>query len=172
MKIRELLKRTKKDFRPPKKRYYFGRIQFGTPYMHPRSFVSTILKIVKLENKPRYNRNKNFDLLGYNISIGTPVFIYNGELGWKDKFNSPRLEWSPCFILYLFKWQFCIFWSAPDSVDNRSDDEYYEMILWYLYYADSDIVKAEQTWPWTNAGTKESTWKNKYIISNEHRRTI
>lgn len=30
------------------------------------------------------------------------------------------------------------------------------MYLWWKYYSDEDIVKAEKTWPWSSEG--KSTW--------------
>ena len=51
MKIKELLKEIKGVFKPPKKKYYFGRLAFGIPYFYPCNFHSTILSVRKL--KPR-----------------------------------------------------------------------------------------------------------------------
>ena len=81
-------------------------------------------------------------------------------MGWKDKFNSPRFEWTPSFQIWFFNLQFCIHWAAPDN----NNDLYYETILWYMKYANKDIYEAEKTWGWINYETKESTWNKEYLI--------
>ena len=161
-----ILKDIRGVFVKPKKVYYLGKLSYGTPYFYPRKFNPTILSIRKV--KPKYNRNKNFDLFGYNISIGSPIWITKDEIGWKDKFHSPRFEWSPSFKLFIFKWQFCIFWNAPDN----NEDLYYEMALWYSYYSEKDIEVAEKTWPWRDGKTKESTWNSKYLIKLDDSKDI
>ena len=45
----------------------------------------------------------------------------------------------------------------------KENEQYYEQILWYLYYSDKDIIKAEKTWGWETAG--KSTWNNDYLIN-------
>lgn len=142
-------------FIPPKKTFYFGSIVHYCPYYLPRNFIPTILKINKKEIK--YNRNKNFNLFGYNISYGSPIVIHKNDLGWKDKYDSPRFEWSPSFMIFFFSWQFCIFWKSPDG-DN---DSYWEQFLWYSQYSDKDIKKAKETWGWTSKGV--STWNENYL---------
>ena len=196
MKTRKLFKEIKGVFVPPKKNYYIGKLYFGTPYMYPVGFLSTIIKVRKLtlrsdvdrierlnkwknpdnytitdatySNLPMVRRNKEWiiNLFGnnYYIQIGWPISIYNGYLGWKDKFDTPRFEWAPSFQIYFFKWQFCIFWNAPDGYD----DDYYEMILWYLYYSNKSIEIAKLTWPWSNYDTNESTWQSKYLINYDN----
>lgn len=167
MNILKEIKQVKDIFVAPKKKYYLGRIIHGTPYFYPRRFNPTIISKStkpKADNnvsyKKKYSRNNNFKLFGYNISYGYPIYIGSHGLGWKDKFNSPRFEWTPSFYIFFFKWQFMIWWTAPD--DNN--DDYYEMILWYLKYSDKDIKKAEETWGYVDYKTKESTWNKKYIL--------
>lgn len=187
---KELNKEIKGVFVPPKKRYYIGKIVHGTPYFYPMNFNGNILSVRKLKlktqeeleayynqyphlrkrgehrfkNLPMVRRSKDwiFKLFEnhYWVQIGWPIIIYSNELGWKDKFNSPRFEWPPAFYIFFFKWQFCIWWTAPDG-DN---DKYYEMILQYLHYQDKDIKKAEKNWGWVNMDTKESTWNKDYLL--------
>lgn len=192
--IKQLKKKIKGVFVQPIKKYYLGKIAYGTPYFYPINFNSTILAIRKLELKPKeaydeYVKNyphlknssqakfrnipmgrrskdkiiKIFDNY-YFIEIGYPISINKINLGWKDKWETPRFEYVPSFQIYFFKWQFCIFWKAPDG----DDDKYYEMILWYLYYSDKDLRKAEETYPWIDYVTKKSVWNNKYIIKKEN----
>lgn len=180
------LKEIKNVFKLPKKKYYFGKLAFGTPYFYPWNFNQNILSIRKLKirtneeldsfyeryphqkknaesiysNIPMCRRSKDWIIKIFNtpfwVQIGWPISIVNYGLGYKDKYETPRYEWSPSFQIYFFKWQFCIFWNAPDD-DN---DLYYEMILWYLYYSKKDIKKAEETWGWTDYDTKKSTWNS------------
>ena len=118
----------------------------------------------KFSNLPMVRRSRDWIVKIFNeyywIEIGLPITWVTVELGWKDKFNSPRYEWSPSFQLYLFNWQFCIFWNAPDN----NDDGYYEMVVWYLNYCNKDIKKAEETWGWIDYNTKESTWNKDYLL--------
>lgn len=152
MTLKEILKQT--VFKRPVKKYYFGKIVYGTPYFFPRGFNKTIIS-----KKRKYDRNKSFKLFGKECSIGRPFKIVRTELGWKDKYNTPRQEWVPQFLIFFFKWQFCIWWVAPDG-DN---DLYYEMLLWWKYYCDEDINKARDEWGWVDSKTKESTWNDKYL---------
>lgn len=122
------------------------------------------LEDIMFTNLPMVRRNKNwtFKLFSnwYHIQIGWPFAIGNLELGWKDKFNSPRAEWNPMFYIFFFHWQFCIHWTEPTS--EKYPDKYWEQILWYLCYSGKDIKKAEETWPWSCEG--KSTWSKKYLV--------
>lgn len=192
MKTKELLKSIKGVFVPPVKKYYFGKLVHGVPYFYPRSFNKNILFVRKLKlksqseldkyveqyphlkdrfdtkfsNIPWVRRNKNwtFKLFGkwWHVQIGWPIAIGTTQLGWKDKFNSPRFEWCPQFYIFFFRWQFIITWVAPDG-DN---DKYYEMIVQYLYYQDKDIQKARSNWGWVDSNTNKSTWNDNYIIKH------
>lgn len=154
--IYKILNSVKKShFIFPKKKFYLGKIKYYCPYYLPRNFMNIIFNISK--DRKKYNRNKSFKLFGYNISYGSPIVLHRNDLGWKDKYNSPRFEWSPSFILFFFNWQFCIFWTSPD--DN--DDNYWEQFLWYSEYSDRNIKKAEETWGWTSKGV--STWNKSYL---------
>lgn len=190
MKIKQLLKKIKGIFKPPIKKYYFGKIRFGTPYFEPINFNSNIISIRKLKlytqdeyneyikdkpwlekdpdskfsNLPMIRRSKEWivKIFGsyYWVQIGYPIMIRWVDLGYKWKYDSIRYEWFPSFQIYFFKWQFCISWEAPDG-DN---DLYYEMILWYLNEENRDIKEAERTWGWIDYNTKISTWNKNYLI--------
>lgn len=192
MKIQELKKQIKGVFVQPVVKYYFGKVAYGTPYFYPKNYNGSIIRIRKLIKKSntlieeynnRYPYLKNdkrsiytnvpmvckdveffVKLFGntYYITLGYPIVIHKGQLGWKDKFDSPRFEWAPSFHIYFFGLQFCKFWVSPD-LDN---DNYYEMILWYLKYSKKDIKKAEETWGWVNSNTKLSTWNKDYLLKN------
>ena len=185
------LKEIKGVFKSPKKKYYFGPLVYGTPYFWPIGFNSTILSVRKLienseerieeiskdrpwlkkeskfRNIPIVRRCNNWIIKFFNsfyyIEIGSPIKIKWNDLGWKDKYDSPRFEWPPAFYIFFFKWQFVIHWNAPDN----NNDKYYEMILWWAKYSDKNIRKAKKTWPWINMENKKSTWDNSYIIKHK-----
>jgi hypothetical protein len=169
-------------FKPLTKKWYFGRVAYGTPYFYPRGFNSNIISFRKLEltpqeeldklsndwqriskkykNMPMVRRNwdRVFEFMGndYWISLGWPIAYRNVEMGWKDKFHSPRLEWQPSRCFYFFKWQVCLFYVAPNG--SRNADTYWEMFLWWKYYSNEDLEKAESTWGWVDSTTRKSTW--------------
>lgn len=188
MKLSQLIKGIRGTFKLPVKKYYLGKLVHGTPYFYPMNFNPTIVSFrklieksqeeievykkqypysrenIKFKNLPIVRRSKDwiFKLFRnyYWLQISWPIMIYWNELGWKDKFESPRAEWPPAFYIFFFKWQFVIHWVSPDG-DN---DKYYEMILWYLNYSDKDIKKAEKTWGWIDSNTKLSTWNHDYLV--------
>lgn len=188
MKTKNLIKDITGIFKLPIKKYYLGKIIHGTPYFWPRNFNKNIISFRKLElstqeeldklpndylrkckkfkNTPMVRRAKDFifKLFGnyYFLEVGYPICYKTVELGWKDKWDSPRTEWAPAFHIFFFRWQFCIWWVNPCG----DLDSYYEQIIWFLKYSDKDMIKAKDTWPWTNAlgETKESTWNDKYLI--------
>ena len=191
MKIRELKKEIWGVFKPPVKRYYLGKLAFGTPYFYPWNFEKYILHVRILKRKsdeeyknycerfphlknqhaqaiysnlPMVRRTKDwiFRLFGKDIllQIGWPIMMKWNSLGWKDKYGSPRFEWSPAFYIFFFKWQFCIWWASPDG----NNDKYYEQILWWMNYCDKDLHKAEKSWGWIDMKTKESTWNKDYLL--------
>jgi len=174
-------------FKPPIKKYYLGRLKHGTPYFWPMNFCSSIFKFRKLKknteeeidkicegrpqfrkshkykNLPMCRRSKDwiFELFGndYWVQVGWPLKIHTNDLGWKDKWDSPRFEWSPSFMIFFFKWQFCIWWKSPKS--DNFDDTYWEMFLWWKNYSNKDIEEAENTWGWKRNGI--STWNKNFL---------
>lgn len=176
-------------FIPLKKEYYLGKIKFGCPYFYPMNFVSTIIYIRKLKlktqeelneylkrypylkndkglkftNLPTVRRSKNWIIKLFNtsfyIEIGTPISFKLLELGWKDKYDSPRFEWSPAFYIYFFKWQFIITYTTK----VKNEDLYWEMYLWWKNYCNKDLEKAKNTWSWVDGITHKNTWNNKFI---------
>lgn len=181
MKIKELKKKIKGVFKPPKKIYYFGKLKYGTPYFNPIGFNPKIFSFRKLiinnlnekqlrnrfSNMPMNLRNKYKIIKMFNnyyyFSYALPFKIKSVHLGWKDKFNLPRFEWNPMFQIYFFNLQFCIIWVSPDKKDY-DNELYFEMILHYLYYSDNDIKKAKKTWGWVD-NNKQSTWNDFYLIN-------
>lgn len=101
------------------------------------------------------------------------IHIMSEDLGWKDKFRTPRYEWPPFIWVYLFGVSIIVYWELPEHQRGEEDD-YWEQALWYLYYASYnkekrgydklDINKAKETWPWANVETKETTWTDKFLL--------
>lgn len=170
MKTNKLLREIEGVFIPPKKKFYLGKHKFYTPYFEPWGFNKKIISLRYQKHNPekkiapmvRRLWNKSFTLLGYDfwIGIGKPWAIRTVDLGWKDKWNTPRFEWGPSFQIWFFNWQFVIYWKLP----FEDYDVYWEMVLWYLFYSDKDIEKAEKTWRWQDCSTKKSTWNKKYLL--------
>lgn len=69
-------------------------------------------------------------------------------LGWKDKYDSPRLEWQP-YISILFFRKYQLIWSFVYEPDHT-----WEAILDFLYYSKS-ISKAIENNTWTRIPTGE-----------------
>lgn len=169
MKISEINRSIKGVFKPPIRRYYLGKVRHGMPYFYPWDYLSTVLQVRwrrigdKKEIKPRFRRTKYFEftIAGYevNVGYGWPVSICNIEMGWKDKYSTPRYEWGAGFHIYFFLWQFCIFWHAP----IKDEDTYWEMVLWYLHYSNRELDRAQKTWPWRNM-KEESTWNKDALL--------
>jgi hypothetical protein len=179
----KILKEIKNSpFKPLKRKLYVGKIVHGTPYFHPRNFIPTIIRLRRLhlstqeeldklsnpwqkeakkyKNMPMVRRSwdKVFTIFGYHFwfALGWPVSYREVDLGWKDKWSTPRYEWGPMKAFYFFKWQICLFYKTPES--DRAVDTYWEMFLWWKYYSSENLDKAESTWGWVDSRTSESTW--------------
>lgn len=131
-------------------------------YLETYPHLKHKMEEIRFSNLPMVRRNKNWTFKLFNqwwyIQIGWPLSIYSNELGWKDKWDSPRFEWPPAFYIFFFKWQFCIWWMAPDG-DN---DKYYEVILNWLYYKDRDIDRVRREYGWRDSQGR-STWNEDYL---------
>ena len=166
-------------FKMPKLKVYIGKIKFYTPYFEPRGFHRSLISFRRLKvrseeeyseyvskyphhagsikaiysNLPMVRRNKSKIFLNrFYITWGSPIKFEKVHLGYKDKWDSPRFEWSPSCQFWFFKWQIVFHY----EVENP--DKFWEMYLWWKYYSDCDIEKAEKTWKWVDAKTDLSTW--------------
>lgn len=168
-------------FKKPTTKRYFGKVRFGSPYFYPKKYNSSIIKIrgrrkgsdkwIKATYESNWNRTISIFGFEFCITVGYPIYFKTLELGWKDKWNTPRHEWNPAFYIYFFGLQYIAFKVAPLSLISRerNDDRYWEQWLWYTEYyreygCDSpNIKKAMESWGWADAITKESTWDNSYL---------
>lgn len=154
----KILKEVQKDrnWVSPVKRRYLGKIHYGSPIFNPWNFCGSILKIRK--NPMKYGRLSYFKLFGLYIYYGWPIYRVKIDLGWKDKYDSPRHEWNPSYQIWFFKWQYIVFYGSPDGNDSR----YWEQYLWYSKYSNKSIIEAKMSWPWVDFITKATTWCNDY----------
>jgi len=123
MKINKIKKEIKGVFKPPKATYYLGKIVYGTPYMNPLYFNSSIISFRKLikrtpeeienfcknsewlrnklntkyKNLPIIRRTKYWIIKLfdniYYIELGFPIMYHINELGYKWKYDTIRYEW-------------------------------------------------------------------------------
>lgn len=171
MTSKKLLSEIEGVFKKPKKVYYFGKEKYGTPYFWPWNYIPTIIKIRVNKEKPYIrvtNKPLSINLFGNRIDVyyGTPISIKTVHWGWKDKYQTPRHEWTPSFNIYFFGLQYHWHLVSPtiESDDEFGSDLYWEMILWWLFYCDKDLDKAEEDWGWVLGDSKESTWNGEYLI--------
>lgn len=183
--MKEAIEAAKSIFKIPEKFCYIGKIRYYTPYFTPVGFLSNIIRVRKLiplsseelaENEKKgygwikekwknmpvvircWSREINFLGSTYYIQVGWPFAYVSNSGSYKDKFNSPRLEWTPFKQIWFFKWQLHTGYKTTGN-----DDHLYEQILWWYYYCDKDLNKAVNTWPWREIGSEISTW-NKNLL--------
>ena len=109
------------------------------------------------------------------VSKPSYVQIMFHDVGWKDKYDTPRFEYHPYIWIHIYKWNFVWYWDFPKSfrLANPKEhiDEYWEQALWYLYYSGTitqelgkvpNIEIARKNWPWVGMNGN-STWEDKYL---------
>lgn len=77
--------------------------------------------------------------------------IVNLDVGWKDKYNSPRFERPPRFSIVLFGLSLTFSLHCPIKDAYSCDDHYWESILNHLYYNKVGTLKEtiDLTGRWT-----------------------
>lgn len=139
-----------------KLKWYFGKIQYGTPYFLPRKWVKCNMQDAlvawdKLSNtvKETYEKGKGKQkwLQDYIKSYTKPVPIkYFGfdfiSLGWKPKWDDYRFEWSPSISIVLFGKQLFIeiMPNTKGDEDLLATDCYWE--AWLTYEKKTDKSKS------------------------------
>lgn len=105
---------------------------------------------------------------GPNIWCSKPslIQIMSSDVGWKDKWGSPRFEYTPYIWIHLFGFNMVWYLGLKPHQQHLYEDEYWEQLLWYLYYQSGSIKDAKRTWPWTDHNTHKSTWNDEFIKSN------
>ena len=119
----------------------------------------------------KFTKNKYVPYPVLWVSEPAYIHIMSSDVGWKDKYDSPRFEYPPYIWIHIYKWNFVFYWDLPLH-DQKYIDEYWEQALWYLYYTNTvsqglinkpNIEKAEESWPWLDRHGN-STWNNKFLI--------
>jgi len=110
----------------------------------------------------------------YPILWISPKFfqIESRDVQWKDKYDTPRYEGCPYFWIHIGKLNIIWYWELPELYNDYDNDEYWEQLLWYLYYYNTisygrlkepNIEKAKESYPWQNSdGTP--AWSDKYLL--------
>lgn len=101
-------------------------------------------------------------------TCGLPVYLHDkwihvwiSDLMWKDKWYTPRHEFNPQIGVRFFKhWQLLITLTAP--TEKGDDCDYWEQLLWTVFYAKNNIVIAKESWGWQNENGI-SSWEDKYL---------
>ena len=75
--------------------------------------------------------------------------FYRTKLLWKDKYNSPRIEFLPRIIIN---------WLWYELSGTCECEQYWEQRIWLYKYHNGDLIKAKKEWPWIDSETKESSW--------------
>ena len=141
-----------------KLKWYFGKIQHGTPYFLPRKWVKCNLNDgLKAWNKlgehsqNAYLRSQTQQewiekyTKSYTKTIPIEYFGSNSTtLGWKTKWDDYRFEWAPCYSLVIFGKQLfvCVIpkIKTKDNFGIRQDC-YWEAWLTYHYRTDKSESK-------------------------------
>lgn len=151
--------KARKYFKKPKFKFYFG------PMWKYNGKVKTKFgEYDDYEYKGGYWPAASTEFLKWHTPKWFPIHIVSWDIGWKDKYNTPRYEHPGYFIIFFGRdyhkhWQFSMTVTAPDFFCNNDctiedhDDNYWESMLWYLHYADTyntlngkrDIVKARNS---------------------------
>lgn len=151
--------KARKYFKRPKFKVYFG------PMFKYRGKKNTKFgEFDDYEYKGGYWPFASTDYLKWYTPKWFPIHISSTDICWKDKYNSPRYEFPGYFIIFFGRnyrthWQFSIVPHAPeiyccnDCTIKDHDENYWESILWYLYYADEynpetkkhNLLKARET---------------------------
>ena len=129
-----------------KLKWYFGKIQHGTPYFLPRKWVKcdmndALIAWNKIREDMKCAHDKEKWLNKYIGSYTKPVqikyFGFNSTtLGWKTKWDGYRFEWAPCYSLVIFGKQ--LFVCVLPKMESKDDfgirqDCYWEAYLTYKY---------------------------------------
>ena len=94
----------------------------------------------------RWGTNWYFGL-PISLKYYNPIFsIKTGNVGWKDKYNSPRFEWNPYFAIVIFR-RWMISWTLCWSKDYVNNMTTWETILSHNYYGtDIKTFAKENYW--------------------------
>ena len=140
--------------------------------------LKTWWKARKIMKMPKFHwRFRKWpEFYGY-VTPGNPCISFTSrDVMWKDKYDTPRFEFSPVTsIIFFGYWQISV---ELDISGNFDEYEYWEQLLWMLYYTpgrdsgrvlnETDWSIGRSTWPWTTKDKEKdeptSTWKEKFHL--------
>lgn len=152
--------KARKYFKRPRFKFYFG------PMWKYKGKVQTEFgEYDDYEYKGGYWPCASTNYLKWYTPKWFPIHVMSWDIGWKDKYDSPRYERPGYFIIFFGKdyhkhWQFSMVVTAPKFYCNNDctiedfDDNYWESILWYSEYPDkyndmpdqkNDLIKARNS---------------------------
>lgn len=149
--------KARKYFKRPKFKFYFGKTCKNNGWIESEKFG----KFQDFQQKGFWPFAST-EYLKWTTSKWFPINVFSQDIVWKDKYDSPRFERPGYFIIFFGRsyhnsWQigFSVkapeFWCNSNSTRCDSPDNYWESMLWYLFYNDQyesekrDIVKARNT---------------------------
>ena len=186
----DFLRAYNSPFKPPKLKWYCGKVALGTPYFFPRKWVKATperahqatldyIKSTEEFNKrnPEYTRrvlpyDEIFaDKMNCSYAVPKKIGFDFVPLGWKTKWDSYRFEWNPMISFVFFKWQIAVTFVPVEP------HHYWECWLYYYYETTGTrkerLEQAREKFPciWTSTrdGVKTTTcyWdvilKKKYL---------
>ena len=181
------LKVLNSPFKGLKLKWYFGKIQHGTPYFLPRKWVKwskdDCIKAIKEKQAifDKVDKLNPYTIDSFkNIRKPVPIKYFGFQfttLGWKTKWNDYRFEWSPMISIVLFGKQICIWFMPNINLDEYriALDCYWEAWLNYKYKTDKsksvekrlEELQKEYSCSW---GNKEKGYTNYYpiILKNKY----
>lgn len=162
--------KARKYFKRPKFKFYFG------PMWKYRGKKNTQFgEYEDYEYQGGYWPMASTEYLKWHTPRWLPIHIMSWDIGWKDKWDTPRYETPGYFIIFFGRnhktcWQFSMVIKAPEVYcDNDctrldNEDNYWESILWYLHYADKynklnkkrNLYKARQSMKRNHWSTTDS----------------
>ena len=161
--------KARKYFKRPRFKFYFG------PLHKYHGKVKTQFGEYDDYTTKGYWPMASTEYLKWYTSKWFPIHVMSWDIGWKDKWNSPRYERPGHFIIFFGRnyktcWQFSMVVKAPevyccnDCTRTDHEDNYWESILWYLNYAESynklnkkqNLFKARQSMKRNHWSTSET----------------
>jgi len=157
MKRLEYLKAFNSPFKRPELKWYFGKVDIGTPYFLPRRWVkpthemaveAAMKEIADAEKwndkNPKYKRRVRpldevyQEKLRSQFAVPKRIGFDMVDLGWKTKWGDTdyRFEWAPLISFVFFKWQIAVVVIAPEQ------SQYWE--AWLYYHRDTSGTPKER----------------------------
>ena len=165
--------KARKYFKRPKFKFYFGPLH--KYYGKVKSKFGTYDDYTTKGYWPMAST----EYLKWHTSKWFPIHIMSWDIGWKDKWDTPRYERPGYFIIFFGRnyrtcWQFSMVVKAPevycgnDCTRLDHEDNYWESMLWYLNYADSyNKLNKKQNLYKARQSMKRNHWSTTDIIEIE-----